>query len=253
MCIDNLMNLELLFAAYEMNGRLPSQRVWFDHALTHARTSIARHLREDASSYHVVRHFETGPNIGKIERKNTLQGYADESTWSRGQAWGIYGLTAVYRYASRDPGTDASDVLAAVEAVADYYLDHLPHCFTADIYNHRVGDFVPPSDFDAALGEPDGPWGDDKPALQSFTLRDSSAAAVAAAGLIELSGYSENGVRYLAAAEDILACLVSYGSDSAPELPLRAGREPVSRHPQGGERALGKSQHVADIRRLLLP
>ena len=227
-CIDNLMNLELLLMAYELNGRQPEHRPWFDHALTHARTSINQHLRADGGSYHVVRHFDSGPLIGGIERKNTLQGYGDETTWARGQAWAIYGLGAVYRHARRDPGTDASDILAAAQAVADYFLDRLPHHHSADPYNHRSGDHVPPKDFDAALGEPAGPWndaddnynpstgsglGDRKPATHVFTPRDSSAAAIAAAGLIELAGLVPDparGARYLGAAEDILACLISY-------------------------------------------
>jgi unsaturated chondroitin disaccharide hydrolase len=245
-CIDNLMNLELLLAAYELNGRQPDQRPWFDHALTHARNSIARHLRADGGSYHVVKHFETGTSIGQIERKSTRQGYGDETTWSRGEAWAIYGLTAVYRHARRDPGTDASDILAAAEAVADYFLDHLPDAYTTDSYNHRVGDFVPPCDFDAALGEPEGPWndannnynsttgsglGDRRPATHEFTPRDSSAAAIAAAGLIELSEYSTDGARYLAAAEDILNCLEAYDSGDSGSAPdyLCAANE--SAHP----------------------
>ncbi len=243
-CIDNLMNLEVLFLGYEINGRQPAQRPWFDHALTHVRTSIARHLRADGGTYHVVKHFESGPNIGKTERKTTLQGYAHESTWSRGEAWAIYGFTAAYRYARRDPGTDPSDLLAAAEATAGYFIDHLPHYYSADTYNHRVGDFVPPSDFDAALGEPLGPWndannnynstsgtglGDRKPALLSFTARDSSAAAVAASGLIELSGFASSPAkrdRFLTAAEDILECLISYDSadaGSAPDYLCTAG------------------------------
>jgi hypothetical protein len=236
-CIDNLMNLELLLMAYEMNGRLPEQRPWFDHALVHARTSIARHLRADGGSYHVVRHFEAAPHLGGIERKNTLQGYGDETTWARGQAWALYGLSAVYRYARRDPGTDASDILAAARAVADYFIAHLPHHRVSDPYNHRIGDHVPPKDFNAALGEPAGPWndanddynpssgiglGDRMPATLAFTPRDSSAAAIAAAGLIELAGFmrvSADRTRYLDAAEDILKCLISYdgpdvGSDA---------------------------------------
>ena len=237
-CVDNLMNLELLLVAYELNGRLPAQRPWFDHALTHARNSIARHMRADGGTYHVVKHFESGSDIGQIERKSTRQGYSDETTWSRGQAWAIYGLTAVYRHASRDPSTDASDILAGAQAAADYFLDHLPHYHSADTYNHRDGDFVPPSDFDAALGEPVGPWndannnynsstgtglGDRKPPTHAFTLRDSSAAAIAASGLIELSGYASSTAdrdRYLAAAEDILECLIAYdGTDggTAPD------------------------------------
>lgn len=231
-CIDNLMNLEVMFLAYEMNGRQLADRSWFDHALAHARASIAKHMRSDGGTYHVVRHFEGGSQIGEVERKKTSQGYAHESTWSRGQAWAIYGLALSYRHARRDPGTDASDLLQAAQAAADYYLDRLPDAYAADPYNHRPGDFVPPSDFDAALGEPFGPWndadnnfnsiagtglgdgpGDIKPALLSFTLRDSSAAAIAASGLIELSGYMENEedrARYLGAAEQILNCLITY-------------------------------------------
>ncbi len=236
-CVDNLMNLEVMFLAYELNGRLPQQRVWFDHALAHARTSIARHLRADGGTYHVVRHFESGPPVGGIERKNTLQGYGDETTWSRGQAWAIHGLTAAYRHARRDPATDASDLLAAARAAAGYFLDHLPHYFTADANNHRLGDFVPPCDFDAALGEPIGPWndandnynpttgsglGDRRPATSSFTPRDSSAAAIAASALIELSGYMASAAdreRFLAAAEDILVCLITYDGPDAGTAP----------------------------------
>lgn len=243
-CVDNLMNLEILFLAYELNGRQAADRPWFDHALTHARTSIARHLRPDGGTYHVVTHFEDGPHIGGIERKKTVQGYAHESTWSRGQAWAIHGLTTCHRYASRDSATDARDLLAAAQAAADYFLARLPHAFTADTYNHRIGDFVPPSDFDAAIGEPAGPWndandnynpttgtglGDRKPALATFTLRDSSAAAVAASGLIELSRHvptDSDRARYLSAAEDILQCLISYdGPDAGMQPDYLCGAE----------------------------
>lgn len=232
-CIDNLMNLELMFLAYELNGRQPQDRPWFDHALTHARNSITRHLRSDGSTYHVVKHFESGPRIGEIERKSTKQGYGNETTWSRGQAWAIYGFIAAYRQARRDPGTDASDLLAAAETTADYFIGHLPHHFTADTHNHRIGDFVPPSDFDAALGEPAGPWndanndynpaaqtglGDARPALPGFTPRDSAAAAIAASGLLELADLAStpaNRQAYLQAAKDILTCLICYDGPDA--------------------------------------
>lgn len=235
-CVDNLMNLEVLFLAYEINGRQPEWRPWFDHALIHARSSIAKHLRPDGSTYHVVRHFESGPRIGQVERKNTLQGYAAETTWSRGQAWAVHGLTTVYRHASRDPGADASDILAAAQHTADYFINHLPDSFTADSFNHRPGDFVPPSDFDASLGEPIGPWndangnynsttgtglGDRRPPTSSFTARDTSAAAIGASGLIELSGYvplQTDKDRYLTAARNILHCLITYdGPDPGGE------------------------------------
>jgi hypothetical protein len=131
-----MMNIEVMFQAYELNGRQPSQRVWFDHALTHTRSSIARLMRADGSTYHVVCHFESGPNIGQVERKMTHQGYGDETTWSRGQAWALYGFTTAYRHARRDPATDASDILAAACHAADNFIDHLPHYHTADTFNH---------------------------------------------------------------------------------------------------------------------
>jgi unsaturated chondroitin disaccharide hydrolase len=245
-CIDNMMNLEVLLLGYEITGRPTTNRVWFDHALAHARSSIAKHLRPDGSTYHVVRHFETGSSIGQVQRKNTRQGFGDETTWSRGQSWAIYGFTMVYRYARADPATDASDILAAAQATADYFLTYLPNNRTNDSYNLRHGDFVPPSDFDAALGESGGPWcdannngvpnetnsgtlGDGRTYVADriqgvpvFTLRDSSAAAVAAAGLIELSGYvsaSADRERYLAAAENILNSLITYDGDDADSAP----------------------------------
>lgn len=243
-CVDNLMNLEVMFLGYELNGRQPGQRPWFDHALQHARSTIARHMRADGGTYHVVKHFETGPQAGAVERKSTWQGFAAESTWSRGQAWAIHGFTMVHRHASRDPGTDASDILAAAQAAADYFLNHLPDAYPADLHNHRPGDFVPPSDFHASTGEPLGPWndadlnynsttqtglGDRKAATLAFTLRDSSAAAIAASGLIELSGVASteaDRARYLHAAENILHCLITYdGPDagSAPDYFCAAG------------------------------
>ena len=227
-CIDNMMNIEAMFLAYELNGRQPAQRPWFDHALQHARSSVAKLMRPNGSTYHVVCHFESGPNSGNIERKVTHQGYAHETTWSRGQAWAIYGLTAAYRHARRDPATNASDLLAAACDAADYYIDHLPHYRTSDTLNHRPGDFVPPSDFDASLGEPIGPWndannnynsstgtglGDRRAGTGGLTQRDASAAAVAASGLIELSNYAptpSDRTRYWNAARDMLHCLITY-------------------------------------------
>jgi len=241
-CIDNMMNLEVLLLGHELGGNL----TYYNHALAHARSSIAKHLRADGSTYHVVRHFEssnatTGNVIGAVERKNTRQGFGDETTWSRGQAWAVYGFTMVYRYARRGPDPNPEEFLAAAQAAADYFIDHLPNSYTSDTYNHRIGDFVPPSDFDAALGEPVGPWNDaDNDALfgeansgngsnnrtftndrfnpmLTFTLRDSSAAAIVASALVELSRYAPDAAdreRYLATAEDILECLVTYdGTD----------------------------------------
>jgi hypothetical protein len=241
-CIDNMMNLELLLFAYRENGKQASQKVWYDNAVAHANTSIAQHLRGGGGTYHVVRHFDGSKTsdpllLGTVERKNTRQGFGDETTWSRGQAWAIYGFTTVYDHTKDDPSASPQNFFSAAKATADYFIAHLPHYYAADPYNHKTGDFVPPTDFDAALGEPAGPWcdannngipnetnggtgylNDRKLATGAFTARDSSAAAIAAAGLLRLSTLTPDQgdrAKYQQAGEDILDSLLTYtGSDA---------------------------------------
>ncbi|CAM0141037.1 hypothetical protein VKS41_002300 [Umbelopsis sp. WA50703] len=93
--IDNMMNLELLYYAAEKSGN----KEFYDIATTHAETTLKNHFRPDNSSYHlVVYDTQNGDVIGKM----THQGYADESTWSRGQAWALYGYAVAYKY-TKDP------------------------------------------------------------------------------------------------------------------------------------------------------
>ena len=89
--IDNMMNLELLFEASRLSGDDTFRRI----AVTHAETTLAHHFRPDGSCYHVVEYDQTD---GTVRSRHTAQGYADESTWSRGHAWAIYGYTLMYRY-----------------------------------------------------------------------------------------------------------------------------------------------------------
>jgi hypothetical protein len=155
----------------------------------------------------------------------TAQGFGDESTWSRGQAWALYGYTQTYSYTRDDPNVGALFLDAACRT-SNYFISHLPNNYTADFYNHVDGDFVPPTDFDAALGEPNGPWndynndkvyGDRRAGTHAFVARDSSAAAIAASGLLELSTLvtdPNQRTYYFDAAEDILRCLMTFtGSD----------------------------------------
>ncbi|WP_215224442.1 glycoside hydrolase family 88 protein [Echinicola shivajiensis] len=150
--IDNMMNLELLFWATEATG----DSTYFDIAVQHADTTIKNHFREDYSSYHVINY---DPETGEVNRKRTAQGYADESAWARGQAWGLYGYTVMYR------ATKEQKYLDQAKAIAKFILDHpnLPE------------DKVPYWDFDA-------------PKIPD-ELRDSSAGAIMAAALLELSDY----------------------------------------------------------------
>lgn len=235
--VDSMMNVGLLFEAWELSGcpRTGAARQWYEHGITHSATIIANHIRADGSTYHLTRYndgtFGT-PSDGRLYDKITDQGFGGESTWSRGQAWAIYGFTAVYAYTRRDPQAQPRRFLEAAQKTADYFLAHLPANDKADRFNYRKDDFVPPSDFDAALGEPAGPYndangdrvfGDRRPAVNAFTERDSSAAAVAASALFELSKVADGQqrrVRYRKAATDILRSLLTFRDASGKLLYL---------------------------------
>lgn len=167
--IDNMMNLELLFEASLISG----DSVYYDIAVKHADTTLKNHFREDNSSYHVV---DYDSETGEIRSRQTAQGYADESAWSRGQAWGLYGYTVCYRYTK-----DRKYIDQAVK-IADF------------IFNNKnlPKDMVPYWDYNA----PDIP---DAP-------RDASAAAITASALYELSGYTGNN-DYIVKADYILKSL----------------------------------------------
>ncbi len=169
--VDNLMNLELLFWASKHGG----DPAWYAIARSHALRTMRDHVRPDGSTFHVV---DYGPATGAVERKGTRQGHARDSTWSRGQAWGVYGFTMAYRE------TGDRRLLDAARRVSDWFIDHLPP------------DRVPYWDFDAP-GIPDAP-------------RDSSAAAIAASGLLELAVLEPDSGRaagYRGAAESIISSL----------------------------------------------
>ncbi|RTQ49684.1 glucuronyl hydrolase [Hymenobacter gummosus] len=151
--IDNMMNLELLFEATRLSGDSTFWRV----AVTHANTTLRHHFRPDNSSCHVV---DYDPQTGAVRGRHTAQGYADESAWARGQAWGLYGYTLCYRY-TRHPA-----YLAQAERIAAFILRH----------PNLPADRVPYWDYNA----PDLPT----------APRDASAAAIAASALYELAGYA---------------------------------------------------------------
>lgn len=170
--IDNMMNLELLFWATKVSG----DSTFYKIAVTHAETTMRNHFRPDNSSYHVV-NYDT--LTGKVISKETAQGYSASSAWARGQAWGMYGYTVTYRE------TKDKKFLDQAVKIADFFLQNptLPK------------DKVPYWDFNA----PDIP----------NDVRDASAAAIMASGLLELSKYVSNGKKYSAAAEEMLTSLSS--------------------------------------------
>lgn len=185
--IDNMMNLELLFFASRATG----DPVYKDIAVKHIASTIENHLRPDYSSYHVVDYDE---ETGRVKSQETHQGFSDNSTWSRGQAWGIYGFTMSYRE-TRNP-----EYLKVAQKMADFFLDHpnLPK------------DMIPYWDFN--VGQPGyvPKWNYD-PNLRKEIPRDASAAAITASALIELAGYSDarKGKKYQKAAETMLRSLSS--------------------------------------------
>lgn len=155
--IDNMMNLEMLFEMTEATGD-PKYR---DIAVSHADVTMKNHFRPDFSTFHVV---DYNPASGEVRRRQTAQGYSDDSFWSRGQGWALYGYTMCYRY-TRDPR-----YLERAQAVADWWLA-LPD---------MPSDGVPYWDMKAP-----GTGGDDNPDVP----RDASAAALIASALYELSDY----------------------------------------------------------------
>jgi unsaturated chondroitin disaccharide hydrolase len=109
--IDNMMNLEMLFEATKISKDSSFHKI----AVKHANTTLKNHFRADNSSYHVV---DYNPENGAIRMKVTHQGLNDDSVWSRGQGWAIYGYTMAYRY------TKDKKYLNQAEATANFYLNH---------------------------------------------------------------------------------------------------------------------------------
>ncbi|WP_024547761.1 glycoside hydrolase family 88 protein [Siccibacter turicensis] len=146
MIIDCNMNLPLLYWASEQTGDPRFAEV----AKAHVRQAARYLVRPDASSWHT---YYMDPVSGEARFGNTQQGYADDSCWSRGQAWGIYGFLLSFIY------TGDKEMVTLSKKVANYFLNRLPE----DGVCH----------WDLAL-------------LGTDALRDSSSAAIAVCGLLEL-------------------------------------------------------------------
>ncbi len=164
--IDNMMNLEMLFYASKVSGN----KKYYDIAVTHANTTLKNHFREDFGSYHVV---DYDSITGEVRAKVTAQGFSDNSTWSRGQAWAIYGYTMVYRE------TKDTTYLTAAKNMADYFIKKLPE------------DMVPLWDFN--VGQ-DGYTPGERSYATGFQkkLRDASAGAIVCSALFELGDLANN-------------------------------------------------------------
>ena len=145
--MDSLMNAPILFWASEQTGDEKYKLA----AIDHIRTTNNYLIRSDASTYH---HYQFDPKTAGPVGGVTWQGNRDESCWSRGHSWGVYGLPIAYSYEKLDFIPDLH------RDITYYMLNHLPE------------DNIPYWDYDFVSG--------DEP-------RDSSAAAVAICGLLEMN------------------------------------------------------------------
>ncbi|KIY50965.1 d-4,5 unsaturated-glucuronyl hydrolase-like protein [Fistulina hepatica ATCC 64428] len=165
--IDNMMNLDLFFWAANITGN----ETYIDMAKSHADTTMKNQIRSDGSTWHVVEYNST---TGAVIRKRTAQGYSNNSTWTRGQAWGTYGYANMY-YRTGD-----AKYLETSRRLADLFLSRIPD------------DGIIPWDFDAPEG--------DRPA-------DTSAATIFSTALLFLSQQetdATNATKWANAAIEIL-------------------------------------------------
>ncbi len=171
--IDCLLNMPLLFWASEVTGDLRYR----EKATAHIRTAMNCVIRPDHSTYHT---YFFDPETGEPVKGVTHQGNRDGSAWSRGQAWGIYGSALSYHFLKEPAYIDI------FRKVTDYFVKHLPL------------DLIPYWDFDFDDG--------------STEPRDSSSAAIAACGMLEMAEYlePEEAEKYTALAEKLIKALCDH-------------------------------------------
>ena len=173
--IDCLMNLPLLYWASE-ESKDPR---FYQMAYAHAKTAQEHIVRQDGSVKHII---QFDASTGEYIRSIGGQGYSHGSSWTRGQAWGIYGFTLSYEY------THDESFLDTARNIAQYFIANIPS-------NKLI-----PIDFRM----PKNPW-----------WEDDSAAAIAASGLIELSKQVEGADSdiYFDAALSLLKSLANNSCD----------------------------------------
>ena len=154
--VDIMMNVGIIFYASKRQRKLGLKKESADLqriAHAHCNTSLRTLIRGDGSTAHeAIFDLESGECL----RQSTQQGFRSDSCWSRGLAWALYGFCMAYNF------TGNTDYLEASEACARYYIRNTPE------------NGVPPWDYDAMP-------------VESRELPDSSAAAIAASGLYDLS------------------------------------------------------------------
>jgi len=193
--IDCMMNLPLLYTASKLTGDPRFANV----AIAHANTMLKDTVRADGSCFHIVTYDPvTGVRTGELEG----QGYSKDSAWSRGMGWAIYGFALSGMY------TGDAKYFDAAERCAKFFMAHLPP------------DGTPRADLLAPLDDPD-------------CFMDSSAASIAAAGLVVLSKltgknqYREDAIKLL---HDLQATCVADETEEALLLHGNVGyHRPISK------------------------
>ncbi|UUZ96951.1 glycoside hydrolase family 88 protein [Paenibacillus sp. P25] len=148
MIIDCLLNLPLLYWATEVTG----EPRYAAYAKTHVRQAAKYLVRPDYTTYHT---YYMDVVTGEPKYGNTHQGYADDSCWARGQAWGIYGFMLSYLYTGDDR------LIGLTKSLSDYFLSRMPD--DGVVY------------WDLNFTD----WKDQE--------KDSSASAIAVCGMLELA------------------------------------------------------------------
>lgn len=200
--VDTMMNLPLLFWAAEETGNM----TYKDKAMRHLRTCMKYSIREDGSSYH---HFLMDHETGGPIRGLTLQGAHDESFWSRGHSWIIYGLAVAYDY------TGDKSLLDDFVKVTDAFVRNLP-----------ASDSIPYWDFIYNDGS-----GED---------RDSSAAVIACCGIMEMARLIPHDIcnmeKYIEAAKKMMKSLLTKRYRITPDTGEEGLiREVIGSKPHGGK------------------
>lgn len=149
--IDCMMNLPLLYWAADRTTDPRFKQI----AVAHADTAGKYFVREDGSVNHIV---EFDPHTGEMIKTYGGQGYEEGSSWTRGQSWGLYGFVLSYIH-TRD-----IHYLNTAKSIAHYFISNIPESGLIPV------DFRQPED---------------------CSWEDSTAAAIAACGLLELSGHTE--------------------------------------------------------------
>ena len=170
--MDSLMNAPYFCWASEVTGNPEYKKA----AIDHVKTTEQYLIREDGSSFH---HYQFDPETSAPMYGVTLQGNSNDSCWSRGHSWGVYGFSIAYSY------TQNQELMDAQRDITYYMLNHLPE------------DLIPYWDYTFTSGnEP----------------RDSSAAAIAVCGMLDMAEMLPEGsaqrIIYESAAAQLMEALI---------------------------------------------